>query len=106
MIQLTIDPLSVNKAYTGKRYATKEYKSWKKHISFILPNKLKIPKKIHLIIEWGFKNKLSDVDNPAKTFIDCLQKKYGFNDRDVWKLEMTKIITDKPFIRFSIKSYG
>ena len=31
-----------------------------------------------------------DFDNPIKPFVDILQKKYGFNDRDVYELNVKK----------------
>ena len=49
---------------------------------------------------------MSDVDNGAKPFIDILQKKYGFNDNQIYELHLYKEIVDKgnEFIDFSIQT--
>ena len=55
-------------------------------------------------IEYGFSNKLSDIDNPCKLFLDCLVKKYGFDDRQIYELNQKKTIVKKgkEFIKFKI----
>lgn len=34
---------------------------------------------------------LADIDNFLKPFIDILQKKYGFNDKLIYKLSVKKV---------------
>mgnify|MGYP003534041313 FL=1 len=51
--------------------------------------------KLELDVIFCTSNKLSDVDNFLKPFIDILQKKYGFNDRDIYKICVTKEIVKK-----------
>ena len=100
MIKIDIKTLSVNKCWQGRRFKTKIYKNYEEELLWILP-KMKIPKgKLKLKIEVGFKNKLSDIDNILKPFIDILQKKYGFNDRDIYKIEIEKKIVKKEYIKF------
>jgi hypothetical protein len=41
--KVNIKPLSVNKAWKGRRYATKESKSYQKELWLLLPNKIDIP---------------------------------------------------------------
>ena len=54
-------------------------------------------------IEFGFTSKLSDIDNPVKCFVDILQKKYGINDKDVYEMNLKKVIVKKGgYIKFSI----
>jgi len=48
----------------------------------------------------------SDVDNPAKTFLDVLERKYRFNDVDVYDLRLTKVESEAPFIRFRILPFA
>ena len=48
-----------------------------------------------LQIEFGLSNKASDIDNPVKPILDILQKKYGFNDRDIYELHIKKTIVSK-----------
>lgn len=102
-----IKPLSVNKSYTGRRFQTDRLKAFKKHLSLLL-KPLEIPEgKIALDIEFGFSSKGSDLDNGLKTFLDCLQKKYGFNDNRIYKMVVTKEIVKKgsEYIKFSIYDY-
>jgi Holliday junction resolvase RusA-like endonuclease len=37
---------------------------------------------------FGFSNKASDLDNPVKLLMDIAQKKYGFNDKNVFELNV------------------
>lgn len=102
-----IKPLSVNKAWQGKRFKTKDYLQYEKHVLLLLP-KLIIPDgKLLLEITFGVSNKASDIDNPIKPFLDILQKKYNFDDKQVYKLIVNKEITAKnqEFIKFKITKY-
>lgn len=105
MYKVDIKPLSVNKAWQGKRFKTKDYKSYESAVLLLLPKIEVTAGNIELSIEFGFSNKQSDIDNPVKCFIDCLQKKYGFNDRHIYKLNLTKVDVEKgnDYIRFSIE---
>jgi len=88
MIKINIRPLSVNNAWKGKRFKTDDYKQYEKDLGLLLPKDIKV--KNGLQLEFGFSSKLSDIDNPVKPFIDILQKKYGFNDRDLTLLNIKK----------------
>lgn len=111
MIHLNIKPLSVNEAYKLGRsrgrcimMKSKEYKVFKSHMHLILP-KIAIPtgpKK--LTIHWGFRSRGSDIDNPTKAFIDCIQEKYGFNDNTIYELVLKKEISKTPYIKFKIEA--
>ena len=104
--KVNINPLSVNKAFKGRRFKTDEYKRYEKDVLDNLPA-LKIPKgRLFVIINFGFSSKLKDIDNPVKLFIDILQKRYNFNDRDIFKLNVQKEIVKKgkEYIKFEIKS--
>lgn len=91
MVKLNIKPLSVNQAWQGRRFKTKEYKAFERAVLLMLPRKLDIPEgEIKLCLEFGFSNSNSDIDNPVKMFIDCLQKKYKFNDKRITELNIKK----------------
>lgn len=97
-----IKPLSVNKAWQGRRFKTKEYKAYEKELLLKL-KPMEIPSgSISINVTFYFKNKLSDIDNPLKPFLDILQKKYKFNDRDIYNLNVTKKISNKEGIDFTI----
>jgi len=103
MIKLNIAPLSVNRAWQGKRFKTPEYKRYERDVLLMLP-KRKFEPPFKIDITFGFSSTLSDLDNPLKPIIDIIQKKYGINDRDIWELVVRKIITKKgkEFIQFKI----
>ena len=106
-MRINIVPLSVNKAWQGKRFKTKEYLKFERDMLLLLP-KFKIPEApISLSINYGFSSPLSDIDNPTKLVIDIMQKKYKFNDRDIFELILTKEIVNigKEFIEINAKTY-
>ena len=95
-MKIDIKPLSVNQAWQGRKFKTKAYKAFEKEMLILLP-KLKKPitTPIKISLVFGFSNKLSDIDNPIKMVLDILQKKYKFNDRDIYELNIKKEITKK-----------
>jgi Holliday junction resolvase RusA-like endonuclease len=106
--RIQIKPLSVNQAWQGKRFKTSKYKSYEKEILLRL-KPMEIPKgKIQILIDFGVSSTLADVDNPAKLFIDLLSKKYGFNDKLVYRLELNKVDVQKgaEYIEFEITEYA
>ena len=64
----------------------------------------KPPFKVNYV--FGFSNKASDLDNPVKVLTDILQKKYGFNDKDIYEMNVKKKIVKKgeEYIKFKIES--
>ena len=106
MIKIDIKPLSVNQAWMGRKFKTKLYKDYEIELTLKLP-KLKIDSesKLELNIIVGYSNKGSDIDNFLKPFIDILQKKYLFNDKNIYSLNIIKEIVSKgnEFIEFEIK---
>lgn len=92
---IKIKPLSVNKAWKGQRFKTTEYKEYEFLLYYKL-KPLKIPKgQLEVIITFYLSSTLADIDNPLKPFLDILQKKYGFNDKDIYKLVVNKKIVAK-----------
>ncbi len=105
MIKLQIKPLSVNQVWQGKRYKTNTYKQYEQLVLFLLP-KLEVPQgKLQVHFEFGLSSKNADWDNPIKPIQDILQKKYGFNDRMIYKAIVEKVDVKKgsEFIKFEIK---
>jgi len=103
---IKIKPLSVNQCWQGRRFKTKLYKSFEiELLSKLKP--LEVPAgKLQIFIKFGLSSKNADWDNPIKPFQDILQKKYGFNDRNVYKAVVEKVDVQKgfEFIEFEIKS--
>lgn len=106
--RIGIKPLSVNQVWQGRRFKTKKYKEYEQLMLLALPHiKHQIPSKARLSLKLsvGVSSKNADLDNVCKPFLDILQKKYGFNDRYVYNIEMTKynIEKGKEFIQFWIE---
>jgi len=98
MIKLEIKPLSINDAYRGRRFRTPQYDTYIRQMMFALPDRLTIPESdIKLNIEFGFSHAGSDIDNGLKPFIDCLQKKYEFNDKNIIELFVRKNKVNKGY---------
>ncbi len=107
MVKLNIKPLSVNNAWRGgPRYRTKDYLAYEQELFYTLP-KLKIPPgRLFLRLSVGFSNKASDIDNAVKPFVDILQKKYSFNDKQIYLMEVAKedVKKGEEYIEFDISS--
>jgi len=103
-MRVDIKPLSVNQCWMGRRFKTNNYKNYEKELLYRLPAFKLPPPPFHLIIKFGFSSKLADWDNPVKPFQDILQKRYNFDDRDVFKATVEKEIVKKgaEFIEFEI----
>jgi Holliday junction resolvase RusA-like endonuclease len=103
-MMLNIKPLSVNEAWQGRRFKTKKYDRYINDVLSILRPLIVPDGKLHIDIIFGFSSKASDIDNPLKCFIDCLQKKYSFNDKNIYKLTVRKVDVKKglEFIEFEI----
>lgn len=103
-IRLNIKPLSVNECWQGKRFKTPLYKKYEQNMLLMLPKfKIDIESKLAIDLEFGFSSPLCDLDNPVKPLIDILQKKYGFNDKNIVKLNLTKVLVKKGLEYISIK---
>ncbi len=106
MNKIDIKPLSVNKAWRGgRRYCTNDYKEFEKELWHLLPKKNLPDGKLGLKVEFGIANTRADTDNFLKPFIDICQKKYIFNDNRVFKIEATKKIVKKEYIKFEFYAY-
>jgi hypothetical protein len=103
-----IKPLSVNDAWQGRRFKTNEYKVYERAVFYNLP-KVKIPKPPYLIhYEFGFSNAGSDYDNALKPLQDILQKRYKFNDNDIWRaiIDKKKVKKGEEYFKVRLENYG
>lgn len=102
---IEIKPLSINKCWQGKRFKTPKYKWYEKELMLKLPPiKIDFKGDLRIDITFGFSSSLADIDNPLKPVLDVLQKKYNFNDRQVYELNVKKEIVKKgkEFIKLKI----
>lgn len=105
MIKINIKPISVNEAWQGRRYKTPKYNAFQKEMLLKLPKvKIDLTGSLKINIKYGFSSPLSDIDNPCKMVLDCLCKRYGFDDRQIYELTQKKEIVKKgnEFIEFEI----
>ncbi len=105
--KIKIKPLSVNMAWQGKRFKTPAYNIYENACLLMLPAFHKIPlPPFELYYDFGMSNMASDLDNPVKLFTDILQKKYGFDDKNIMRLVVNKTIVDKgsEYVYFKINS--
>ncbi len=106
MIKVVIKPLSINKAWQGKRFKTPAYSKYTNDLLFILPP-FKLPEPpYHILFEFGFSSTLSDWDNCIKTTQDAIAERYGFNDKLIRKGTVTTQIVKKgqEYFKFDIQT--
>ena len=96
IIELQVKPLSVNQAWQGKRFKTPEYNKYERDLLLILPKaKEKFSDMLRIELFFGFSNSGADIDNPTKPLLDILQKKYGFNDNQIYEMNLRKCKVEK-----------
>jgi Holliday junction resolvase RusA-like endonuclease len=103
--KLNEKPLSINEAWQGKRFKTPAYKRYEEAMLLLMPKgKVDLEQMLRVEFFFGFSNKASDLDNPVKLLMDIAQKKYGFNDKNVFELNVRKCIVKKgeEFIQMGI----
>lgn len=102
MNKIDIKPLSVNRAWKGRRFKTEAYSKYREDMYLLLP-KIDVPEPpIGLMVEFGVSNKGADIDNPLKPLLDSFKDKYGIDDKHIYQLLVKKTITKKgqEFINF------
>ena len=104
--RIQIKALSVNECWQGRRFKTKAYLSYEKEMLFRLRRRATPSAPLRLIVGIGFSNAQSDLDNVLKPLLDILQKKYGFNDKDVHEILLRKHKAKKgeEWIAFNLES--
>ena len=106
MIRVDIKPLSVNEAFQGRKFKTPKYKAYEYHTLLLLP-KITLPPAPYVIhFEFGLSSLLADWDNPVKPLQDILQKKYGFNDKDIHRaiVDKVKVKKGEEYFKFKIET--
>lgn len=107
MITINIKPLSINKAYKGKKYRTKDYDLYEYQVKQMLPKVDKIPLPPYEIkLVFGHSSLSSDWDNCIKTTQDIIAKHYGFNDKLIKKgtVIVKKVAKGKEYFAFALKN--
>jgi len=107
MQRINIKPLSVNECFQGRRFRTPKYKTYQKELTLLLRS-VNVPKgRLQLVVTFGLSSKNADWDNPIKAFQDIVSKKYGFNDRHIYKgiVEKVDVAKGSEFIEFELTEY-
>lgn len=104
---IRVKPMSVNEAWKGRRFKSAEYEAYEWEVYPKLKPIIIPDGKLSLFLTFYLSNKLADIDNPVKPFLDVLQKRYKFNDRDVYEMRVVKKIVKKgeEGIYFKIDKY-
>jgi len=105
--KVDIKPLSVNECWQGRRFKTPKYKKYESDMLLMLPALLVPPKPYRIVFEFGLSNHANDIDNSVKPFMDILQKRYLFNDRDVMEMLLKKVKVEKgkEYIYFKVETW-
>jgi Holliday junction resolvase RusA-like endonuclease len=105
MYHVAIKPLTVNRAYQGRRFRTPELLAYQRELSYLLP-KIEVPRgKLAVRYVFGVSSSNSDGDNLIKAFQDALAEQYGFNDRDIchWEVEKRIVPKGQEFVEFELR---
>ena len=115
MMEFTVEvpglPLSVNKAYRGRRFKTKELTSYKAFVGSHMGNMHtpvgKLSVEVDLISDdWMCKNgnvKKRDIDNCLKTLLDSIFSCLDTDDSYIWDLKVRKV--DGPIQKTVVRIY-
>jgi hypothetical protein len=90
IVKKLIKPLSVNECWRGQRFKTKKYTISEEELWSTLRVAPLPPAPDSIYFEFGFSNVLSAYDNPVKPLQDILQKKYQFNDKEIFEARIVK----------------
>jgi len=89
-MKINIKPLSVNQAYTWRRFKTENYRQYEKALIMLLP-KIEIKQNTKLKLEMVvWINWRQDIDWVLKCFIDILQRFHWFNDNMIYEIHIQK----------------
>lgn len=94
-LHIPMKPLSVNDAWQGRRFKSDKYEHYEVETLLRLPPGRLPQGPYRVYYEFGFSNKLCDFDNPCKPLGDILQKKYGFNDNEIYEAHIVKKIVKR-----------
>ena len=105
-MRINVKPLSVNQAWQGKRFKTPAYKAFETECLYKLPKLTIPPPPYEVHYHFAFSSPLADLLNPEKLITDILCKKYEINDKNIFKMVLTKSIVEKgkEFFEFEIKT--
>jgi len=102
---VNLKPLSINKAWQGRRFKTQDYKDYEEALLWKLKGQKKIPGWYHIRFDFYIKSyKTSDLSNLIKATEDCIVKA-GLVDDDRFCKSMTieKHNSNRDYFKFVIE---
>lgn len=108
MVKIELTPISVNKAFQGRRFKTRDCKDFEEDFMAIAPKRKMIKGNVEIEYKFYLKNhSRTDYDNCIKITQDLLVKcGYIEDDRKIYKATIYKIPSKKDFIEIKIKKGG
>lgn len=105
---LGIKALSVNKLYKGIKERSHYYKKFRREVFQTLngcSSKVNLSGNLTFCMEVGFSSPLSDLSNAMKAIEDVLSEYFGFNDRQIVRIELDKLLVNKgdEYMKITIK---
>ena len=102
---IKLHPLSVNEAWSGKRFKSVSYMKYSDAVTLSLKT-IKIPASPYEIsFLFGFHNMQSDYDNGIKSFQDLVFKKYKISDAHIHmgtSMKVKVLTTEDEFVAFRL----
>ena len=107
-MRIELKPVSINEAFRGRRFKTKECKDFEDDFMILAPKRRMIKGEIEVEYKFYLKNHgKADYDNYIKIVQDLIVKcGYIEDDRKIYKATIYKIPSDKNYIEFKINKYG
>ncbi len=103
MQRVNLPPLSVNQAYTGRRFDTQKKKDFtrklKKELEFLILEDCVAPYEVHYKF---YIDKRQDIDWCCKVLQDIICDHFWFDDREIYKIVAEKIISKEHYFEFDI----
>ena len=109
MYRIKRKPLSVNRAWKGRRFRSVFYSAFHTAVSLLLnvlrPKRPPENRPLFAHYRWGVSNMMADTDNPTKPFQDVLFEHWGMKDHRLQFLIVQKVKTPKgqEFIDFWVR---
>lgn len=106
MQRIDLCPLSVNQAYTGRRFDTEKKKEFTRKLReaikhFVLEDCV-APYEVHYRF---YISKRQDIDGAIKVLQDVICEHFWFDDREIYKIVAEKIVSEEHYFEFDILTY-
>ena len=104
-LKVNIKPISVNAAFQGRRFKTKECKAYERALWYSLPRRGTVRGEVEVWFDFFLVNYArTDISNLVKVTEDIIvKKKFIEDDRKITKMHLTKHKADKDMMTITIK---